>query len=135
MNNRLLTILAAALIIATGTSYVVYQLVRSRMAANAGQASNQIVIAMRTLEIGTLIKESDLGVGSWVGSMPKGFARSPKELVGRGVISTVYQGEPVTENRLAAAGGGAGLAATIPAGMRACAVKVNEVVGVAGFVV
>src|ERR1022692_2784373 len=105
------------------------------MAANGIPASNQIVVASRTLEIGTLIKESDLSVGTWVGSLPKGFARSPKELIGRGVISTVYEGEPVTETRLALPGGGAGLAATIPAGMRACAVKVNEVVGVAGFVV
>jgi pilus assembly protein CpaB len=133
VNNRLMTILALALVIASGTSYVVYQLVRSRMAAVP--ASNQIVIAARTLDIGTLIKESDLSVGTWVGTLPKGFARSPKELIGRGVVSTVYDGEPVTENRLALPGGGAGLAATIPNGMRACAVRVNEVVGVAGFVV
>ena len=47
----------------------------------------------------------------------------------------IYEGELVTENRLAPIGSGGGLAATIPPGMRACAVKVNEVVGVAGFVV
>ena len=135
MNNRLLTILALALIVATGTSYVVYQLVRNRIAAATVPASNQIVVAAHNLELGTLIKESDLGVGTWVGSLPKGFARSPKELVGRGVISTVYEGEPVTDNRLAAPGGGAGLSATIPPGMRACAVRVNEIIGVAGFAV
>jgi pilus assembly protein CpaB len=55
--------------------------------------------------------------------------------VGRGVITRLYQGETIMESRLAPVGSGAGLAATIPAGMRACAVKVNEVVGVAGFVV
>jgi pilus assembly protein CpaB len=53
----------------------------------------------------------------------------------RGVISPIYQGEPVTENRLSPTGSGGGLATTIPPGMRACAVKVNDVVGVAGFVV
>jgi pilus assembly protein CpaB len=47
----------------------------------------------------------------------------------------MYQGEPVFESRLAPAGSGGGLAATIPDGMRACAVKVDQVVGVAGFVV
>jgi len=51
------------------------------------------------------------------------------------VIATIYAGEPVMSNRLAPIGGGAGLAATIPTGMRACAVRVNEIVGVAGFVI
>jgi Flp pilus assembly protein CpaB len=51
------------------------------------------------------------------------------------VVSPIYEGEPVTENRLSPKGSGGGLAATIPPGMRACAVRVNEVVGVAGFVV
>jgi pilus assembly protein CpaB len=50
-------------------------------------------------------------------------------------MAAIYEGEPVLENRLAPKGAGAGLAATIPAGMRAFAVRVNEVVGVAGFVV
>jgi pilus assembly protein CpaB len=54
--------------------------------------------------------------------------------VGRGVVLPIYEGEPLNESRLAAAGAGGGLAATIPAGKRACAVKVNEVVGVAGFI-
>jgi pilus assembly protein CpaB len=46
----------------------------------------------------------------------------------------LYQGEPILDKRLAAAGSGGGLAATIKPGMRACAVRVDEVVGVAGFV-
>jgi len=55
-------------------------------------------------------------------------------VIGRGVVSDLYQNEPILESRLAAAGSGGGLAATIPPGMRACAVKVDDVVGVAGFV-
>jgi pilus assembly protein CpaB len=55
-------------------------------------------------------------------------------IIGRGVISPIFEGEPITENRLAAAGAGGGLAATIPPGMRAVAVRVNDIVGVAGFV-
>jgi pilus assembly protein CpaB len=50
------------------------------------------------------------------------------------VISDIYEGEPILENRLAAVGAGGGLAATIRPGMRACAIRVDEVVGVAGFV-
>jgi pilus assembly protein CpaB len=55
-------------------------------------------------------------------------------LVGRGVVAPLFSGEPVIESRLAPVGSGGGLASTIPPGMRACAVKVNDVVGVAGFV-
>ena len=58
-----------------------------------------------------------------------------ESIIGRGVMSQLYQGEPIIETRLAAVGAGGGMAATIPPGMRACAVRVNDIVGVAGFVV
>ena len=56
-----------------------------------------------------------------------------EDAVGRGVIEPVYSGEVVLEARIAARGAGAGLASTIPSGMRAVAVRVNDVVGVSGF--
>jgi pilus assembly protein CpaB len=68
------------------------------------------------------------------GGVPKGALTDPKDVVGRGVISMINQGEPIFDDRLAPQGSGGGLAATIPPGMRACAVKVDQVVGVAGFV-
>jgi pilus assembly protein CpaB len=135
MNRRLTTIILLALVIAAGASYLVYQLVRTRMVANAVPVSNRIVVAARALQTGILVKDSDLTFANWVGSVPKGFTLSPKDVIGRGVVSPIYEGEPVAENRLAPPGAGGGLAATIPNGMRACAVKVNDVVGVAGFVV
>jgi pilus assembly protein CpaB len=54
--------------------------------------------------------------------------------VNRGAVANIYEGEPVLAERLAAAGSGGGLAAIIPLGLRASAVKVNDVVGLAGFV-
>src|SRR4051812_33341871 len=110
--------------IATGASYFVYRLAQTRMIANGTPASNRIVVAARELKTGALVRDSDLSFANWTGTLPKGFAISAKDFVGRGVLSTIYEGEPVTENRLAAAGAGGGLAATIPNGMRACAVKV-----------
>ena len=56
-------------------------------------------------------------------------------MVGRGVITPIFAKEPIIESRLAPKGAGGGLAAMIPPGMRAVPVRVNEVVGVAGFVV
>ena len=49
------------------------------------------------------------------------------------MISDLYEGEPIIESRLAAVGSGGGLAALIPQGMRACAVRVDDVVNVSGF--
>jgi pilus assembly protein CpaB len=70
------------------------------------------------------------------GTPPQGtiLEKDKSQAIGRGVISEIYAGEPIIENRLAAIGSGGGLAATIPAGMRACAVKVDEVVNVSGYV-
>jgi len=134
MRQRLVTILLLALVIAAGASYIVYRMVQVRIARSAIPVSH-IVVATRNLEIGTLIKDSDLKTGDWTGTLPKGMLTSPQAVVGRGVMSPIYEGEPVLESRLAPPGAGGGLAATIPAGMRACAVKVNDVVGLAGFVV
>jgi pilus assembly protein CpaB len=68
------------------------------------------------------------------GALPPGSIQDPKKVVGRGVVSDIYQGEPIMESRLAPPGSGGGLASTIPNGMRACAVKVDDVAGVVGFV-
>ncbi len=55
-------------------------------------------------------------------------------MLDRPVISNILLDEPVLEGRLAAKGSGLGLAPTIPVGMRAVTVRVNDVAGVAGFV-
>ena len=135
MSQRVFTILLTALVIAAGASYMVYRMVRTRLTVTAGPTTSEIVVAARKLELGTLVKDTDLRTGPWVGPVPQGVLVKKDEVVGRGVISTIYEGEPVLDTRLAAVGGGAGLAATIPPGMRAVAVRVNDVIGVAGFVV
>ena len=134
MNRRVMTILLCAFVVAAGASWLVYRLLRKQL----GDTSNRrvtVVMAARDLEIGTLIKATDLKTGSLVGEAPPGAILTPETAVGRGVVSPVFAGEALNEKRLALEGSGGGLAATIPPGMRACAVKVNEVVGVAGFVV
>jgi pilus assembly protein CpaB len=66
--------------------------------------------------------------------VPGAFARV-EDVVDRGLISELGENEPVTAARLAPKEAGAGLPPSIPPGMRAVSVKVNEVIGVAGFVV
>ena len=135
MNKRLLSVLAFALLISALATTVVYRMLSAKMTATAAPSTGQVVVALRDLQLGTLIKEADVKAVNWSGAIPKGASTSLSEVVDRGVVTTIYESEPVTEGRLAPKGAGGGLAATIPVGMRAVAVKVNEVVGVAGFVV
>ena len=58
-----------------------------------------------------------------------------EDCANRALITPVAENEPILESKLAATQSGAGLPATIPEGMRALSVAVNEVVGVAGFVI
>jgi pilus assembly protein CpaB len=93
-----------------------------------------VVAAAANIKVGSIIKESDLTTMQIAGTLPQGALLKPQDAIGRGVLSELYVGEPILDSRLAAPGSGGGLAATIPQGMRAAAVKVDQVVGVAGFV-
>jgi pilus assembly protein CpaB len=123
-----------AFVLAAGASFIVYRVMGTQLNAKARPQTTKVVVAARDLEIGTLIRDTDLKMGEVVGVPPKGALTKVESAVNRGVTSTLYAGEPVFDARLAPVGSGGGLAATIPEGMRACAVKVNDVVGVAGFV-
>src|SRR5438105_363104 len=127
MNRRSSAILACAFLISGGASFAVYRLAGG-MRNTTKALTTQVIVAARDLETGRLVNEADLMVADWAGPVPTGSAKSKKAAVNRGVVAAIYKGEPVTENRLALAGSGAGMAAQIPDGMRACAVRVNEVV-------
>ena len=135
MNKRFLSVLLFAFFIAAGASLLVYRLVASRMDANVRPAAAKILLATHELAVGTMIKDVDVQVADWGGPIPSKALTKQEDAIGRGVVATIYPGEPIVPDRLAIKGAGAGLAATIPMGMRAVAVRVNEVVGLAGFVV
>jgi pilus assembly protein CpaB len=134
MNRRLLTILVLAFVIAAACAFVVYRLVGSRLGAAKPVATTHVVAAAADIKLGTILDKSSLTTIEIAGAAPKGTFTKPEEVIGRGVISDLYQGEPILANRLAAIGTGGGLAPAIPVGMRACAVRVDDVVGVSGFV-
>lgn len=133
MNRRLITILLTAFVIACICTYFVARVVRGMATASRQPTTTAVVAASNDLKLGTLIAKGDLTTMQIAGSVPKGAILKPEDAIGRGVISDIYQGEPILDNRLAPVGSGGGLAATIPPGMRACAVKVDDVVGVSGF--
>lgn len=133
MTRRLVTILLTAFVIAGLCSYLVLRIVGHRMSSPVVKTTT-VVAASIDLPVGTTITSRDLGSTQIAGAVPPGVFTKKSEVLGRGVISPIYKGEPIVKNRLAAKGAGGGLAATIPRGMRACAVRVDDVVGVAGFV-
>src|SRR6266851_4260606 len=134
MNKRFISVLAFALIVSAGASYILYQLISAQMAASAKNTGNRVLVASRNIELGALIKDGDVKMADWGGAIPAGAIMKPEDAIGRGVVQPIIDGEPIFESRIAPKGAGAGLAATIPSGMRAVAVRVNDITGVAGFV-
>lgn len=100
----------------------------------ASIATNRVVVAARDIQLGSPLTPDMLTSVEWPsGSLPTGAINDPVELAERVVKVTLMRGEPVLESKLAPKGTKGGLSAVIAEGKRAITVKVNEVVGVAGF--
>jgi pilus assembly protein CpaB len=134
MNRRLITILLIALVVAGICTWLVVRLVGVRIATSRPVETTKVIAAAKDIPLGAVLTGADLTTMTIAGAAPKGAILKPEDAIGRGVVTQVYQGEPVLESHLAVLGSGGGLAPTIPSGMRACAVRVDEVVGVSGFV-
>jgi len=93
-------------------------------------ASQRVVAAAADIKLGTVLAATDLKTIEIVGELPEGAILDPKLAIGRGASQDIFKGEPLIDGILA---NGAGLIVEIPPGMRACAVKVDDVVGVSGF--
>jgi len=135
MNQRFISVLVFAFVVAGCASLLLYRLTVSHQNAQAAPVTTKALVAARNLELGAIIKDADVKDAAWLGPLPTNAVLKREDIIGRGVTTTIYDGEPIVENRLAPKGAGGGLAAMIPSGMRAVAVRVNDVVGVAGFVV
>jgi pilus assembly protein CpaB len=134
MNRRTQTIMVVAFLVATMCTILIWHVVAGSISAARQARVNQVVAAKDNIKLGTLLSDANLKTIGIVGQLPRGAIQDRSKVIGRGVVSDHYDGEPILESRLAAVGSGGGLAATIPSGMRVCAVKVDDVVGVAGFV-
>jgi pilus assembly protein CpaB len=138
MDRRFLTVLGVSLVFALVVSSVFYQMTaRSSGGAKRAEQSDQkdVVVATRPLGVGWMIKPADVKIDKVpADAFPKGAFSKVEDVLDRPVISNVLLDEPILEGRLAAKGSGLGLAPTIPVGMRAVTVRVNDVAGVAGFV-
>ena len=138
MNRRTRTIVVVgiAVVMAGLASFGVYRAIQNIPVREVPIARLHAVVASRPMPVGTQVTEADVKMVAWPASdpVPGGFTEID-DVVDRGVIASVVQNEPLTDWKLAPLEAGAGLPPTIVSGMRAISVKVNDVIGVAGFVV
>ena len=133
--NRIIIGLSLSLVVAFLASVYVYRAFQ-RLSGVKPQVLATIVVADQPLQVGTPLDEHNTRTISWPVDEPlAGSFHSIQDCAGRAVITPMTVNEPVLEANLAPKAAGAGLPATIPAGMRAVSVAVNDVVGVAGFVI
>jgi pilus assembly protein CpaB len=137
MDRRFLTVLGVSLLFALVISSVFYQMTARAGSPKKAEVTDlrDIVVAARPLSVGTTVKPADIKLGKMPSSaFPKGAFTKPEEVIDRPLVSNILMDEPILEGRLAARGSGLGLAPTIPVGMRGVTVRVNDVTGIAGFV-
>ncbi len=135
--RRLWWILMLAVLSGGSAAYFALAYLRQRtprlIAAEAPR--HKVAVAARDLPLGTLLRAEDIRMLDWPGdAVPEGFIADPTLAVGRGLITAVRANEVLLDGKLAAREAGAGLSVTIPEGMRAVSVRVDDVIGVAGFV-
>lgn len=94
-----------------------------------------VVVAARDMDVGTVLSPDDVTLVKWPAeAVPAGYSGDLSEVVGRGVLFPVSQNEPLLSNKLARSEAGGGLPIVIPEGKRAVSVAVDQIIGVAGFV-
>lgn len=139
MRNRVGVILILALVSGLLAAYLAFRFLRQPNAGGVAQAAEAptvgVVVAARNMEPGDELTQQDIRVIDWPASaLPEGFAAAADEVVGRGVIAPLRVNEPILFSKIASPDGGVGLQATIERGRRGMAVRVNDVIGVSGWI-
>jgi pilus assembly protein CpaB len=133
--TRLLLIGFVALALGAIVSYAVYRTLQTRTGADAAPGV-EVVVAANDVAVGSKVAESDVKLVRFpVADLPSNIFHLKTSVVGRGAILPIARGEFFLPNKLAGENAGSGMQSLIPPGMRAVSVRVNEVIGVAGFVV
>jgi pilus assembly protein CpaB len=141
MQNRLKIALVVAVFFGLIAAYGIYNFLsfKQKEADSLRAANQEIVIAAQDIPPGTVINEEVIKKGlikttPWPkSSIPAGAFSSPQQVVGKINRVKILANEPILESRLA--GEGAGLTVRLESGKRALAVRVDEIIGVSGFIV
>jgi len=112
-----------------------YNYMQHLPARSESMPTRQVVVAATDLDIGAEITRTDIKVIDWpANAVPAAAISDPKDVIGRGIVLPMIENEPVLPMKLASKEAGGGLPPAIPPGLRAVSVRVNEVIGVAGYV-
>ena len=132
---RVMLVLLVAIAAGGALAYGTYTYVGNMPAAAAPIPTRPVVVAALDLDVGAAIRPEDVRIVQWpANAVPAGVFETSDELVGRGLVMPVIQNEPILPMKLASKEAGSGLPVMIPEGQRAVSVRVNEVIGVAGYV-
>jgi len=131
--TRLLMIGVIALGLGLFVSLYVYRGLQSK--ASPVEQGIQVIVAADDLQVGAKVTDHDIKIISIPASeLPAGAPRKKSDVLDHGVVIPITKGDFILTTKLAGDNAGAGLPALIPPGMRAVAVRVNDVVSVSGFV-
>jgi pilus assembly protein CpaB len=140
--RRAASVIVLVLAIGSGiaASLITYRLLSERQLPGETillpeKPSRPVVVAAAPLTYGTVLQAEHLEVLSWPANAPRGSFSDPQAIIGRAIITEAVLDEPILESKLAPIDALGGLSAVIPRGKRAVSVRVNEIIGVAGFVV
>ena len=132
---RIFLVLVLAVTAGGGLAFGTYNYMQKLPARTVTIPTKDVVVAAADLDIGTELGRDDIRIVQWpANAMPANAISSPDEVIGRGLILPVIQNEPILPMKLSSKEAGAGLPPAIPPGLRAVSVRVNEVIGVAGYV-
>lgn len=137
--KRVILVIVIAALLALVASIGVYRYLseKERVAEEARLKTVGIVVAVVDIPIGTTINANQVAITAWPKDLyPKDSFADMKLVVGRAVRRDFVRGEPIVESKLVPREKGGGLLSFIVAdGRRAFTIRVNEVVGVGGFIV
>jgi pilus assembly protein CpaB len=133
--TRMLTVFMVALLAGGALAFGTYSYLQNVPVKTVTVPTKRVVVANADLSLGSELRPDDLKTIEWPAStVPEGAFEDSKALLGRGLIASVVRHEPILPGKLASKEAGSGLPPIIPAGKRAMSVRVNEVIGVAGYV-
>jgi len=132
---RVFIVFVMAITVGGVFAYATYNYVQNAPAKTVTMPTQKVIVAASDLDIGAEIAQDDLRIIDWpANAVPAGAFHDPNEVIGRGLVLPVIQNEPILPMKLADKNAGGGLPPAIPPGLRALSVRVNEVIGVAGYV-
>ena len=132
---RVFMVFVLAITAGGALAFGTYNFIQQRPAQTVSIPTRPVVVAAADLDVGAELRSEDIRIIDWpANAVPANAIGDPKDVIGRGIVLPVIQNEPILPNKLAQVGGGGGLPPAIPPGLRAVSVRVNEVIGVAGYV-